>query len=842
MRQKVIVVGAGVAGLTAAHELIDRDFEVHVVERRTHGGGKASSQRSETGLPSEHGFRFFPGWYRHLPDTMRRIPFKGARRAFYEGRSTYDNLITIQSNLLAWYDRDPLEAPMHVPRSFDQLKTLHSFFWDMMKLELAPAELSFFFARLAMFLSMPEDERREKLGNVTWWQYLDADNKSRAFQDLISATTRTMVAAKATEASAYTICRLALRTLFDTVSGVDRILNGPTNEKWIDPWIEHLEGRGVVFHWGWEVRDITFAQSGTLLESVDYGYVLADSLRRLRGLLAPIAGDLRALIALCPSDDGAGSRRLTLRKRLDENAKAFGLLVEQLLETYGPKKKAPREDAKEEQALLADLRGALEGCKHLCAIVEKTLKSYEAAWKNGELTDERRDKLKSFARDAQGEGEGKARAEFVQAVVERNLPGREYDDSRTSELSPIGWLEEHFKLLEKVAKGEGQAELSFDQWFQHCDVMFDKGMAARLEDALRYLERNIGKHAPPTITADYFVFALPVEQMAYHVNRSTQATFFDPDLLKIVELTRHLDWMAGIQFYFKEPIDLGQGHIVAMDSEWGLTAIEQTQFWDDLETWPNKVKAVLSVDIAAWDRRGRFVNKEAFNCLDHEIAEEVWQELAAALSSDRGAQRLRKSMLVDDGISPSSAEQKFVRGVNYMIDDSIVDLCDRRKQGAYERARSTRASSTPDKPTPFGGALPYIWGPRMRFNVEPLLVNHVGTHALRPSAKTKVSNVFLASDYVRTETDLACMEGANEAARRAVNALLEVSGSRAEPCELWDFSLPSGLLDQLSSIARMGNATQFAGDAGKVAGKAADAAVDMATRAAGMLRGLWEKR
>ena len=25
-------------------------------------------------LPAEHGFRFFPGFYRHIPDTMSRIP------------------------------------------------------------------------------------------------------------------------------------------------------------------------------------------------------------------------------------------------------------------------------------------------------------------------------------------------------------------------------------------------------------------------------------------------------------------------------------------------------------------------------------------------------------------------------------------------------------------------------------------------------------------------------------------------------------------------------------------------------------------------------------------------
>ncbi|MET0385481.1 MAG: FAD-dependent oxidoreductase, partial [Polyangiales bacterium] len=34
MREKVIVVGGGIAGLTAAHELAERGFDVHVYERR----------------------------------------------------------------------------------------------------------------------------------------------------------------------------------------------------------------------------------------------------------------------------------------------------------------------------------------------------------------------------------------------------------------------------------------------------------------------------------------------------------------------------------------------------------------------------------------------------------------------------------------------------------------------------------------------------------------------------------------------------------------------------------------------------------------------------------------
>src|SRR5215213_8669667 len=76
----VAVLGGGVGGLSAAHELAERGFNVTVYEARDAFGGKArsmpvpgSGKDGRADLPAEHGFRFFPGFYRHLPVTMTRI-------------------------------------------------------------------------------------------------------------------------------------------------------------------------------------------------------------------------------------------------------------------------------------------------------------------------------------------------------------------------------------------------------------------------------------------------------------------------------------------------------------------------------------------------------------------------------------------------------------------------------------------------------------------------------------------------------------------------------------------------------------------------------------------------
>ena len=68
----------------------------------------------------------------------------------------------------------------------------------------------------------------------------------------------------------------------------------------------------------------------------------------------------------------------------------------------------------------------------------------------------------------------------------------------------------------------------------------------------------------------------------------------------------------------------------------------------------------------------------------------------------------------------------------------------------------------------------------------PLFVHPAGALRDRPDAQLRIPNLLLASDYVRTYTNLACMEGANEAARRAVLAILwrEMASSSRFPRNL----------------------------------------------------------
>src|SRR6185312_3731808 len=167
------------------------------------------------------------------------------------------------------------------------------------QLNIPVQELTWFFGRLLVFLTSCEERRVEQWEKCSWWDFVDADHKSPAFQKFLAkGMTRTLVAARAEEMSARTGASILCQLMFDMsrLGGhADRVLNGPTSDAWIHPWIAHLKGRGVTLHGGCNVTEIhcdgkritgatVDGAAGPRRISADY-YVAALPVERLRLLL-----------------------------------------------------------------------------------------------------------------------------------------------------------------------------------------------------------------------------------------------------------------------------------------------------------------------------------------------------------------------------------------------------------------------------------------------------------------------------------------------------------------------------------------------------------------------------
>ena len=522
-RRDVAVLGGGMAGLAAAHELAERGFRVHIYERNALGGKARSISVPATAgggrkpLPGEHGFRFFPGFYHHVPDSMRRIPVPGNANGVWdnfrdatetksprtEGRADATLFGTVP---------DPEAAT--TPEGLRRLVVE-----ELIKQQgVRPDEAELFANRLHVFLTSSEYRRYGQWEHTVWWDFVRAEGKSDEYKKVIArGLTRSLVAAKETVASTRTIGNMAEAFVMNIQNrgndgSPDRVLNAPTNEAWIKPWVAQLRRLGVRFHVGQTVEALEMRK----------GRIAAARTRDRRGR----------------------------RRRID---------------------------------------------------------------------------------------------------------------------------------------------------------------------------------------ADWFVCAMPVERARRLL--SPRVLRRDPSLAQMREL--QTDWMVGIQYYLRRPVDFPRGHVTFVDAPWALTALTQAQFWDGRDFPRDYGDGVavdcLSVDISDWDSPGIVYKKPAKRCTRREVEREVWAQMKAHLE-DNG-----ESVLPDEALH------------SWFLDPGVR------------------------------------WSARLRHNRNetPLLVNTAGSWEKRPYERTKISNLFLAGDYVKTNIDLATMEGANESGRAAVNALLEAAGSKQKPVTMY---------------------------------------------------------
>jgi hypothetical protein len=122
-------------------------------------------------------------------------------------------------------------------------------------------EIEYFVRKLEVFFTSSDARRVGEWEYVGWWDYVGAQNFSPEYQRAFgTGLTKDLVAAKGKKASTRTVGLMAEAFGYSILAqsnpqiaqqsgygAADRLLNAPTTEAWIDPWVAHLRSLGVQF-------------------------------------------------------------------------------------------------------------------------------------------------------------------------------------------------------------------------------------------------------------------------------------------------------------------------------------------------------------------------------------------------------------------------------------------------------------------------------------------------------------------------------------------------------------------------------------------------------------------
>lgn len=212
-------------------------------------------------LPGEHGFRFFPALYRHLFDTLRRIPVRGDGQNFGDTyRTVYDNLVPTESNWLAVDDcikrprskkareRGVVRFPRRLRKSLREVLDAMS---DMQtELGYTARDIELLKLRLYKYMTSCRRRRNEQYEGMSWSDFMGLSDLSPIARRDMERAPQLLAAMTAKQSDARTQGNLATQLMLDPLNAderVDSTLNGPTTVAWLIPWKDYLVTQGVRF-------------------------------------------------------------------------------------------------------------------------------------------------------------------------------------------------------------------------------------------------------------------------------------------------------------------------------------------------------------------------------------------------------------------------------------------------------------------------------------------------------------------------------------------------------------------------------------------------------------------
>lgn len=235
---------------------VAEDLVVLAEQGGHHGGApEAVIALEDYVLPGEHGFRFFPAYYRHVTDTMERIPVYD-RDGQQTDRRVLDNLNPTPQQLMLKSGQRPSPVPSGTSTPLQMLRqalaTLKGQDYD-------PRDYLQLGIRISRYLATCP-ERRTPLEDMSWWNYLCGFSPktrcylyrySNAFTRDSTASGRVLAAFDWRYGDARTNGSTYAQLFEPRPPGsgeaFDGTLNGPTSEAWFVHWRRYLGDRGVRF-------------------------------------------------------------------------------------------------------------------------------------------------------------------------------------------------------------------------------------------------------------------------------------------------------------------------------------------------------------------------------------------------------------------------------------------------------------------------------------------------------------------------------------------------------------------------------------------------------------------
>ena len=243
--KNLIIFGAGLAGLSAAHELSQLGYNVSVYESTGEPGGFFRSSRGKDNMPSEYSWHGMGPWYHNTFDVMRKIPFS-------ETGSVYDLALSRPIDFGIFPDSGKAQFYEKGFKSIPKMFCMSR--WEFSR---------WLYLMLKIWTSNNRSqEKYARLNAAKSWKPL---LKKKAYRTWVSCF-GPWIGSDWTKVSLHTtgdFFRKQLTTKPRHHHKADQegpawsqgagdgwlLLKGPSSEYWFDPWITHLKEKGVQFFW-----------------------------------------------------------------------------------------------------------------------------------------------------------------------------------------------------------------------------------------------------------------------------------------------------------------------------------------------------------------------------------------------------------------------------------------------------------------------------------------------------------------------------------------------------------------------------------------------------------------